>query len=115
MTKTKVAAGPCQDCGEFEGRYFGTHPTLCRHCEPVNPRWRDYHTLPDERLLRPIQKWFYRRKREDQNGTISYPFRAMPLVKAMARYSLRHFHCNLDGQCVFRAHHRGGCCWGSEE
>jgi hypothetical protein len=81
----------------------------------LDPRWRDYHTLPDERLLRPITHWFYRRKRVQPDGTVQYPFRLRWLVILLARYSLRHFHCPKDGQCIFRAKHRGSCSWGSDD
>lgn len=80
----------------------------------VWPRWRDYHTLPDEWLLRPVTKWFYRRKRVKPDGTVQYPFRLRWLVIFLSRYSMRHFHCPKDGQCIFRANHRGSCCWGDD-
>jgi hypothetical protein len=111
-------AGLCTECLDADPEHFTRSSRklgLCHHCEPVNPRWRDWHTLPDERLLRPVQKWFYRRKRVDPDGRVQYPLRLRWLVILMACYSLRHFHCPLDGQCVFRARHRGGCCWGNDD
>lgn len=97
-----VLAGPCADCGEFEASYFGSHPTLCRACEPVNPRWRDWHTLPDEWLIKRLRYWMAKRP-------------SNRLKRAVARYALRHLHCDHDGQCIFRAHHRGGCDWGNDD
>lgn len=58
---------------------------------------------------------FYRRKRVQPDGTVQYPFRLRWLVLALSRYSMRHFHCLLDGQCIFRARHRGGCSWGGDD
>ena len=81
----------------------------------VDPRWRDYHTLPDEWFLRPVTRWFYRRKRVLPDDTVQYPFRLKWLVILLSRYSLRHFHCHLDGQCIFRAGHRGSCSWGADD
>lgn len=108
----------CTECLEADPKRFTRSSRalgLCHHCEPVNPRWRDCRTLPDERLIRPVQRWFYRRKWVKTDGAVAYPLRLRWFVILLARYSLRHFHCPLDGQCVFRAGHRGGCCWGNDE
>jgi hypothetical protein len=74
----------------------------------LDPRWRDFHTLPDERLHR----WIFRGK---SSGYRPWVKRIPWLWRAAARYSIRHFHCEKDGQCVFRAGHRGCCYWGDDD
>lgn len=99
---------------------ISTDPRCYWRCHDVDekaldPRWRDYHTLPDEWLVRRVTRWFYRRKRVLPDDTVRYPFRLKWLVILLSRYSLRHFHCHLDGQCIFRAKHRGSCSWGADD
>jgi hypothetical protein len=67
--------------------------------QELDPRWRDCHTLPDEWLLNKLRPLFRRWR---------YP-------KWVARYALRCIHCLRDGQCIFRARHRGACCWGDDD
>ena len=74
----------------------------------LDPRWRDHHTLPDEWLYNLV---FKRRT----GGWRSWVRRVPRLWKAASRYALRHFHCPKDGQCIFRAGHRGSCYWGDDD
>lgn len=73
----------------------------------VWPRWRDCHTMPDEWLYRLL----FKRRGPGWRPWVRYVPR---LWKAVSRYAVAHFYCTKDGQCVFRANHRGSCCWGDD-
>lgn len=114
MTEPDTRSGPtgpgrdeagCSWCGEPPGPGPCNCVEWCGHADcgaeqPLNPRWRDYHTLPDEWLINKLRPFLRRHKR---------------IHKPIARYALRHLHCLLDGQCVFRGGHRGPCYWGNED
>lgn len=70
--------------------------------QELDPRWRDHHTLLDERLAR----WVLRRLQ-----VIAPHSRAR---RAAGRYLLNRVYCGRDGQCIFRRGHRGSCCWGDD-
>lgn len=95
----EVARDPCTwpntDC-------YVNGPGLADDEQPVNPRWRDCHELPDAWLIRHLpRRWLKRRSPR--------------LNRLIATYALRNIHCMSDGQCVLRAGHRGGCTWGDDD
>lgn len=74
----------------------------------VDPRWRDFHTLPDEWLYRLLTK---RRK----GGWRAWIKRVPWLWKVTSRYALNHFYCTRHGECVLRNNHRGSCTYGADD
>lgn len=93
------------DVSEVSSCYYRCHD---EDYPAVWPRWRDCHTLPDEWLYRVL---FKRRGRGWRPWVRYVPW----LWKAVSRYAVAHFYCTKSGECIFRANHRGSCCWGSDD